>query len=159
MINAVRLVGLLSLSALLLPAEKYDGPQPPKPDLPYLLHASSLLPTEEQKATENDKGKETIASVPGAASPARTPLPEPIFLLKSGKLAVERLQLYRFEVKDGRRQVVISGKRSKSSQPIPIIVSTIEQGLYRIEANQYLEDGQYGLSPEGSDLVFCFEVF
>lgn len=159
MIKAARLVVLLPLLALLLPAEKYDGPQPPKPDLPYLLHASNLVPTEEQRAAENDKGKETIASVPGEASSARTPLPEPIFLLKAGSLAADRLQLYRFEVKDGRRQVVISGKRSKSSRPIPIIVTPIEQGLYRIEANQYLEDGQYGLSPDGSDLVFCFEVY
>lgn len=155
-----RLVVLLCVSAALLGAEKYNGPRPPKADVPYLVHADNLIPTEEQKAKEETKGKDTIATVPGASSSARTPLPEPIFLLKSDKLAAERLQLYRFEVKDGRRQVVISGKRSKdSSRPIPLMVNRLEEGLYKVEANQFLENGQYGLSPDGSDEVFCFEVY
>ncbi|MCC7496312.1 MAG: hypothetical protein IT160_01965 [Bryobacterales bacterium] len=159
-IKARPLILLLCASAVLLLAEKYNGPRPPKADLPYLLHASSLIPTEELKATENEKGKETIASVPGETSTARTPLPEPIFLLKSGKLAAERLQLFKFEIKNGQRQVVIGARKaSKTARPIPLIVSRLEEGLYRVEANQYLEDGQYGLSPDGSDEVFCFEVY
>ncbi len=157
--NARRLILLLCASAVLLPAEKYDGPRPPKADLPYLLHASNLVPTEAVKATEDTKGKDTLASVPGAASSARTPLSEPIFLLKSDKLSAERLQLYKFEVKNGRREVFISGKKAKNTRPIPLIVNRVEEGLYRVEANQFLEDGQYGLSPDGSDEVFCFEVY
>jgi hypothetical protein len=155
-----RLVLLLCASAALLCAEKYNGPRPPKADLPYLVHASSLVPTEAQKATENTKGKTTIASVPGEASPVRTPLPEPIFLLKSDKISPERLQLYRFEIKNGQREVVVSGKRVKSEyRPIPLVFNRVEEGLYRVEANQFLENGQYALSPDGSDDVFCFEVY
>ncbi|MCX6624387.1 MAG: hypothetical protein NTY38_25665 [Acidobacteria bacterium] len=155
-----RLALLLCASAALLCAEKYDGPRPPKADLPYLVHADNLVPTEAQKATEDTKGKDTIASVPGSASSARTPLPEPIFLLKTDKLAAERLQLYKFEIKNGRREVVVSGKRARNSgRPIPLMVNRVEEGLFRVEANQFLENGQYGLSPDGSDEVFCFEIY
>ena len=41
-----RIVLLLSAAALAAFAQKYDGPRPPKPDLPYLKHASELVPTE-----------------------------------------------------------------------------------------------------------------
>ncbi len=32
-------------------------------------------------------------------------------------------------------------------------------GLYRIEANEFLPNGEYALSPEGSNTVFCFQVY
>jgi hypothetical protein len=49
---------MLPLAALALAAfaQKYDGPRPEKPDLPYLKHAESLLPLEIIQATEQ-KGK------------------------------------------------------------------------------------------------------
>jgi len=31
-------------------ADKYNGPRPPKPDLPYLVHADHLIPTEAGQA-------------------------------------------------------------------------------------------------------------
>jgi hypothetical protein len=58
----------LSVSA----ADKYTGPVPPKPDLPYLLHASSLVETEVANATQGKKSDQFTIS--GASSPARTPL-------------------------------------------------------------------------------------
>jgi hypothetical protein len=45
-----RLVPLLFAAALTVSAQKYDGPRPPKPDLPYLKHASNLVPTEAGEA-------------------------------------------------------------------------------------------------------------
>jgi hypothetical protein len=31
--------------------------------------------------------------------------------------------------------------------------------LYRLEVEESLEPGEYALSPEGSNQVFCFQVF
>ena len=37
----------LTAATFLLPAaDKYSGPRPPKADLPYLVHADNLVPTE-----------------------------------------------------------------------------------------------------------------
>jgi hypothetical protein len=35
----------------------------------------------------------------------------------------------------------------------------LEPGLYRVEVNEPLEDGEYCLSPEGSNDVFCFSEY
>ena len=65
----------------------YSGPRPPKPDMLYLVHADNLIPTEAGDAKEEGKGNNTKYVMPGAASSARTPLAEPIFILQSDKLA------------------------------------------------------------------------
>lgn len=142
------------------PAAKYDGPRPPKPDVPYLLHAENLVETEVQEAKEEDRRNEVVAWVNGVSSPARTPLAEPIFLFESDKIAPEKLQLYRFEVRSGRRQVVLPKRPSRSgSRPLRLNITPIEGKLYRIEANEYLENGEYALSPAGSNQAFCFQVY
>ena len=61
-------------------ADDYTGPRPPKPDVLYLVHASNLVPTEVTEAQQEGKKDDTTFSVAGAASSARTPLAEPIFL-------------------------------------------------------------------------------
>ncbi len=33
------------------------------------------------------------------------------------------------------------------------------EGIYRLEANEYLQNGEYALTPEGSDQVFLFQVY
>ena len=106
---------ILLLATLAIGADDYTGPRPPKPDVPYLVHASNLVPTEATEATQEGKKDDTTYSVPGAASPARTPLAEPIFLLRTEKIKADTLELYRFEVKNGRRQVTMSRKRSDKS--------------------------------------------
>src|SRR5579885_3518421 len=85
-------------------AEKYTGPRPPQPDLLYLVHADNLIPLETAEAKqESGKKDETTYSVNGTSSPARTPVPEPIFIIRSEKILPDRLELYRMEVKNGRR--------------------------------------------------------
>jgi len=155
----LRTFTLLACSLALLPAQqkKYDGPRPPKPDVLYLLHASNLVETEMATAKEDKKKDDLIYSVDGAASPARTPLAEPIFLLDSKKLLPDRLQLYKFDVKNGKRELVI--KRKKDSRPMHLSMKRLGEGIYRIEANEFLPNGEYGLSPEGSNDVFCFQVY
>ncbi|HET9886767.1 MAG TPA: hypothetical protein VFR10_04580, partial [bacterium] len=96
--------------ALLLPLhawQKYTGPRPPKPDIPYLLHGSTLLETEVQEAKDEQRKDENAAVINGTASPAKTPVPEPIFLFLAEKIAPEKLEMYKLAVtKDGRREVV-----------------------------------------------------
>ncbi len=132
----------------------YTGPKPPKPDLPYLVHADNLIPTE---AGEAKQEKDTYV-VQGAASPARTPLAEPIFLLQADHLSPESIELYRMEVKNGRREVKPGGRRG-SGRPLHLQVTSLGGKLYRIEAAEVLENGEYSLSPSGSNRVFCFEVY
>src|SRR5690348_11021709 len=93
--------------------QKYSGPRPPKPDVVYLLHASNLIPTEVQEAQQEGKKDSQTYSVPGATSQARTPLAEPIFLLASEKISPESLELYKFDVKSGRRELTLQEKRRR----------------------------------------------
>ncbi|HTS61062.1 MAG TPA: hypothetical protein VMH28_03505 [Candidatus Acidoferrales bacterium] len=155
----LRLLILALGAAALAAAQKYDGPRPPKADLPYIKHASSLVPTEASEAKE-EKGKkdETTYAIPGAASTARTPLASPIFILQAQKLNAQSLLLYRLETRNGRREITASPK--KPMQPIRMEVSRLDSsGLYKLEVVDSLEPGEYSLSPEGSNLVFCFQVF
>ena len=151
---------LLLLSAVVLAAfaQKYDGPRPPKPDLPYLKHASELVPTEAGQAKEEKQKKEDILYVvEGAASSARTPLASPIFLIVADKLVPDRLGLYKLDVKSGHREIMFGPK--KSPKPIRIEVSRISGNLFKIEVDESLEPGEYSLSPADSNQVFCFQVY
>jgi hypothetical protein len=147
------------LTGLAAGADDYTGPRPPKADLLYLVHASNLIPTEATEAQQEGKKDESTFSVQGAASSARTPLAEPIFLLRSEKIRPDALELYRFEVKNGRRQLTLSKKRSDKSGPFHLSVTKLDKDLYRVEADEALENGEYSLSPSGSNAVFCFQVY
>ena len=138
-------------------AQKYNGPVPPKPDLPYLKHASNLVPTEAVDVKEDQKKDEITYIIPGPTSSARTPLATPIFLFQSDKIVPGRLGLYKLESKNGRRQIVASPK--KPLEPIRIVVTHLSGNLYRIEVDDSIEAGEYALTPEGRDLAFCFQVF
>jgi len=151
---------LMMWAAAAFSAEKYDGPRPPKPDLLYLVHADNLVPTETTEAKEESKKDEAQYVVPGASSPARTPVAEPIFLIESEKVIPSRLALYRMEVKGGRREVTVSkGKRRGNARPLYLSVTKLDGNLYKVEAAQPLEDGEYTISPNDSNRVFCFEVY
>jgi hypothetical protein len=141
-------------------AEKYNGPRPPKPDLPYLVHASNLIPTEAVVAQEQEKKNDTLYTIPGATSNARTPLAEPIFLLEADKLNPEKISLYRFDTKSSQRELEIPKKAGKRGpRPFRLEVTRIEGRLYRIEVEQTLENGEYSLSPDDSNEAFCFTVY
>jgi len=150
---------ILLVATLAVQADDYTGPRPPKPDVLYLVHASNLVPTEVAEAQQEGKKDDTTFSVAGAASSARTPLAEPIFLLRSEKIKPDALELYRFEVKNGRRQLTLSRKRKDNSGPFHLSITKLDKDLYRVEADEALEDGQYSLSPNGSNTVFCFEIY
>jgi hypothetical protein len=142
-------------------AEKYSGPRPEKPDIPYLVHADTLIPTEASEAKEETRKDESSFTVPGAGSPVRTPMAEPVFLFLSEKIQADSLQLYRLEVKNGGRQVVLSQKRKGGPRPLRLMVTRLDDKLYKLEVNEGigLENGEYSLTPNGSNAVFCFQVY
>ena len=148
---------LLSVAAFAQP--KYAGPKPPKPDLPYLVHADNLLATEASQAREQKGKKDDITYiVAGASSPAKTPLASPIFLIQAQEMAADKLQLYKLDVKNGQREISFSKKKQKA----PLIVNVTPLGtdnLFRLEVDVTLQPGEYVLTPEGSNQVFCFAVF
>lgn len=158
----MRSLAIFLLAVFAVRADDYTGPRPAKADVLYLVHASNLISTEVTDAQGETGKNETTYSVAGAASPVRTPLAEPIFLLRSEKIKADALELYRFEVKNGRRQLTLSKKRSDKSGPFHLSVTKLDKDLYRVEADEALENGEYALSPSGpggSNAVFCFQVY
>jgi hypothetical protein len=144
----------------LYPAEKYRGPQPRKKDVLYLVHADNLIETEIATAQQSSGKDGDVFSVPGASSPVRTPLAEPIFLLAADKISPESLGLFRFDVRNGQREIALTGKKHKAaSKQYHLSLRPYEGGLYRVEAAEALEAGEYSISPEGSNTAFCFSVF
>jgi hypothetical protein len=154
---------VLLLAAMPAAAQKkYSGPRPPKPDAPFLVHAGQLLPVETLEAHESQGKSETHYAVDGAASPTRTPVAEPVFLFQSDKINPERLSLFRMEIKGNQRTLAIPSdarKRKDNARPVFILVTPLENRLFKVEVNEPLDNGEYCLSPEGSNTVFCFNEF
>ena len=157
----MRYLVLLAVAAgLSFGAEKYTGPVPPKDDVPFLLHADNLLETDVAEAKEEERKDTTIATIPGPAAKARTPLSEPIFILRSKKIMPDKIQAFKLDVKNGNREVVINAKKVKDiARPIHLNVTRLSDGLYKIEVDQTLENGEYCLSPDGQNTTFSFQIY
>lgn len=156
----MRWVSFILISAGLAFGQKYTGPRPPKPDLPYLVHADNLIPTEASDSKPETKKNEVTYAVAGTSSPARTPLAEPIFLIETDKISAQSLELYRVDVKGGRREVTMSQKHSRGgAKALRLSVTRLDRNLFRVEVDEEIENGEYALSPNGSNTVFCFEVY
>ena len=148
------------VSAAAFGAEKYTGPRPPKADVPYLLHADNLVETEHGSSGTEERKDETWAYVTGPTSSARTPLAEPIFLVKTEKLNANKLEVYKMDVKDGRREVRVVAKKAKdSAKPVHVAITQLEPNLYRIEVDEPLENGEYVVTPSGAPDVFGFTIY
>ncbi|MBI2686548.1 MAG: hypothetical protein HYX27_09555 [Acidobacteria bacterium] len=152
---------VLALPIALL-AQKYDGPRPASPDVPYLQHASKLIPLDKDEAKEDKRKDGTAFVTPGVAAKARTPLAEPIILFETKSIAPERLSLYRMDVKSGSREVFFYDnpkKRKDSSKVLRLSVVKVAQGLYRLEPTEPLPNGEYCLSPADSNTVYSFTIY
>ena len=44
-------------------------------------------------------------------------------------------------------------------RPLHLMVTKVADHLYRIEADEPLENGEYALTPSGDNRVFCFEIY
>lgn len=150
----------LLTSSFAVAADKYTGPRPPKADVVYLVHADNLVETELGTAKSDERKDVVVATLPGANSPVKTPLAEPIFLVKTDKLSVDKLAAYKLDVKNGQREVVVSAKKLKNMKPpIHLTVTRLDDRLYRVEVDEVLENGEYSLSPDGSDETFSFQIY
>lgn len=150
---------LAAIAACLLAADKYSGPLPPKPDIPYLLHADRLTETETTQAREESKKNDTTYVIPGPSSPAKTPLSEPIFIIDARSLAPDRLELYKLDTRNGNREVSLSSKRRGGPRPLHLMVTKFQDHLYKVEADEPLENGEYAITPNGENRVFCFQIY
>lgn len=151
---------MLALTAATLLAQDYTGPTPPKADVPYLLHASTLIETEKTEAKQEAKKNSTLYWVEGAASSARTPLAEPIFIIRTEKLNAEKIELYRFDVTKSRRELELKDRPGKNDpHPLHVAVTKLGPDLYKIEASEQLPNGEYSLSPSGTNEFFSFQVY
>lgn len=147
------------MAGALAAAEKYSGPVPPKPDIPYLLHASNLVETEVAQARGEGKNGDKFV-ISGASSPARTPLAEPIFIIDARQIQPETFELYRLDVKGGSREVNLnSSRRRGGSRALHLAVKPLGGHLFRVEADEPLEDGEYALSPSNDNRAYCFEIY
>jgi hypothetical protein len=154
------LLALVLLAATASFAQEYNGPPPEQSDYPYLLHAENLIPTEKTMARQEDRKKDTAYVVSGTSSPARTPLAEPIFIIQSDQIQPQDIQLYDMDVEKGNRETVFPKKPGKKTpRPRYLTFRQIEGGMYWIEVNEWLDNGQYCLTPRGANDVFCFEVY
>jgi hypothetical protein len=141
-------------------AQQYDGPRPPQPDVPYLKHADNLVPTEVAEAKEENRKDDILYVVAGPTSSAKTPLASPILLIKADKIVPDKLQLYKLETKNGSREVLFSHRKKQTAMPIRIDVTKLSSdNVYKIEVNDSLDKGEYSLTPDGSNQVFCFRVY
>ena len=153
-----RLAVVLICSGTLF-GQKYTGPQPEKADLPYLVHADNLNATEVSAAKEEDRKADHVAVIPGATSPTATPLNSPIFIIRMDKINPDQLEVYRLESKNGNREVILTHKGKPVTKPVISTVTKVGDDLYKLEVNQDLPNGEYSISPRGSNQVFCFRVY
>jgi hypothetical protein len=145
------------LQVLLLVAQSYSGPAPAKADVPYILQAGNLIPTEVTEAKENKTADGSTFTVAGANSPAKTPLVFPIFVMRAVKLAPEKLQVFQLESREGHREITFSHKSNPTAYTLT--VKQLKGDLYRLEVDESLAPGEYSLTPSESNLAFCFAVF
>ncbi|MEO8594511.1 MAG: hypothetical protein ABI759_14440 [Candidatus Solibacter sp.] len=157
--HAVCCLAFLSAMVPCAVAQKYTGPPPPANDVPYLKHAENLIPIEVTEAKEEKGKKDDITYVvAGEASTVRTPLASPILILVTDKVEAAKLELYKFEVRNGRRELTVSPKKPPKTYRVELTRLNTAK-LYQLEVDDSLEPGEYGLSAEGSNQVFCFQVF
>lgn len=138
---------------------KLGVPNPPKPDVPYLIHGSRLVELEQGEASEEVKKNELRYWVAGGAATAKTPLAAPEFLFDSAEIDPRDLKLYGFEVVKGRREILFRKKKKVVAEPYFLQLEGIEARVVRIRINASLAPGEYCLTPDGRNTVFTFAVF
>lgn len=152
-------IAYLGLPAAAEETNKLGLPNPEKPDVPYLIHASSLVEIEQSEATEQRKKNELVYTVPGANSGVQTPLASPELLFQSENIDPRDLAFFRFASVKGRRELLYQKKKKIKAEPIRISLYPVEEGLVKIRVDDSLPAGEYCLTPNNSNAVFCFSVF
>ena len=158
-----RLVTLLILGAVALSGQadrnRLGLPNPSKPDIPYLIHGSDIRELEQVDATEEIAKNQLRYWIAGPAAAVRTPLAAPEFLFDSQQIDPRDLSLFGFEVKNGRRELLYSKKKKVVAEPYFLNLEGVAGRVIRIRINASLAPGEYGITPDGQNIVFTFSVF
>lgn len=158
-----RIATLLILSALALPGQadrnRLGLPNPPKPDIPYLIHGSDIRELERVDALEEITKNQLRYWIAGPAAAVRTPLAAPEFLFDSAQIDPRDLSLFGFEVKNGRRELLYQKKKKVVAEPYFLNLEGVAGRVIRIRINASLAPGEYGITPDGQNIVFTFSVF
>ena len=158
-----RTATLLILSALALSGQadrnRLGLPNPPKPDIPYLIHGSDIRELEQVDAKEELTKNQLRYWIAGPAASVRTPLAAPEFLFDSQQIDPRDLTLFGFEIKNGRRELLYSKKKKVVAEPYFLNLEGVAGRVIRIRINASLAPGEYGITPDGQNIVFTFSVF
>ena len=158
-----RIATLLILGALALSGQadrnRLGLPNPPKPDIPYLIHGSDIRELEQVDAAEEITKNQLRYWIAGPAAAIRTPLAAPEFLFDSQLIDPRDLTLFGFEVKNGRRELLFRKKKKVVAEPYFLNVEGVAGRVIRIRINASLPPGEYGITPDGQNIVFTFSVF
>jgi len=158
-----RIATLLILGALALSGQadrnRLGLPNPPKPDIPFLIHGSDIRELEQVDAKEEITKNQLRYWIAGPAASVRTPLAAPEFLFDSQLIDPRDLSLFGFEVKNGRRELLFSKKKKVVAEPYFLNLEGVAGRLIRIRINASLAPGEYGITPDGQNIVFTFSVF
>ena len=159
----VRLATLMILGALALPGQadrnRLGLPNPPKPDIPYLIHGSDIRELEQVDAKEETTKNQLRYWIADTAAKIRTPLAAPEFLFDSQQIDPRDLSLFGFEVNNGRRELLFRKKKKVVAEPYFLNLEGVAGRVVRIRINASLPPGEYGLTPDGRNVVFTFSVF
>ena len=83
----------------------------------------------------------------------------PEFVVRADRLDPGRLRLYHFESKNGRREILLRKKKKLVARTYFLSVDALGEGVFRIRVDDVLDNGEYCLTADGSNDVFCFTVF
>lgn len=161
----LRQVALVALCALTLTGQEGEQKNrlglenPPKQDIPYLIHGSEIRELEQAQARQEETKKQLVFWIPGAAASVKTPLAAPEFLIDSKDIDPRDLRLYGFEVSKGRREILFRKNKKIVAEPFFLQLDGVEARVVRIRTGASLPPGEYTLTPEGSNAVFTFAVF
>jgi hypothetical protein len=62
--------------------------------------------------------------------------------------------------KGSQRELLVEGKPGRNAtRPVRLTVTKLVDNIYKLEVSEPIEDGEYVLSPDGSNQVFAFTVY
>ena len=82
-----------------------------------------------------------------------------MLVIETDGMDAGKLRLFRLTPKNGQRTVTFLTRSKGGAIPLRTEISQVAGNLYQIEIVDSLSPGEYALSPDGSNDVYCFQVF
>ena len=90
---------------------------------------------------------------------AVSPLSSPVLVILTDQVQADKLQLYKLESKGSERRILFTRRKKQVARPIRLNVTRVDDNLYKLEVDEILVNGEYVLTPQDSNQVFCFQVY